>query len=94
MLAHWDEIEGHHAELGHLAGTWRDLGRAAGSVTIGVKRIEVDPGKWSTPVHRQTGEEEIFYVLGGGGVCLRTSSPTRSAPATASSSWRAGRRTR
>lgn len=71
MLAHWDELEGHHAELGHLAGTWRDLGRAAGSVTIGVKRIEVDPGKWSTPVHRQTGQEEIFYVLGGSGVCLQ-----------------------
>ena len=71
MLAHWDEIEGGQAELGHLAGTWRDLGRAAGSVTIGVKRIEVDPGKWSTPVHRQTGEEEIFYVLGGSGVCLQ-----------------------
>jgi uncharacterized cupin superfamily protein len=71
VLAHWDEIEGHHAEVGHLGGTWRDLGSAAGSVTIGVKRIEVDPGKWSTPVHRQTGEEEIFYVLGGGGVCLQ-----------------------
>jgi uncharacterized cupin superfamily protein len=71
VLAHWDEIEGGQAELGHLGGTWRDLGRAAGSVTIGVKRIEVDPGKWSTPVHRQTGEEEIFYVLGGGGVCLQ-----------------------
>jgi uncharacterized cupin superfamily protein len=74
VLAHWDEIEGGHAELGHLAGTWRDLGRAAGSVTIGVKRIEVDPGKWSTPVHRQTGEEEIFYVLGGRGVCLQDDS--------------------
>jgi len=71
VLAHWDEIEGRHAGRGHLGGTWRDLGRAAGSVTIGVKRIEVDPGKWSTPVHRQTGEEEIFYVLGGGGVCLQ-----------------------
>jgi uncharacterized cupin superfamily protein len=71
VLAHWDEVEGGHAEVGHLAGTWRDLGRAAGSVTIGVKRIEVDPGKWSTPVHRQTGEEELFYVLGGSGICLQ-----------------------
>ena len=71
MLAHWDEVEGGHAEVDHLAGRWRDLGRAAGSVTIGVKRIEVDPGKWSTPVHRQTGEEEIFYVLAGSGVCLQ-----------------------
>jgi uncharacterized cupin superfamily protein len=71
VLAHWDEIEAHHADRGHLAGSWRDLGRTAGSVTIGVKRVEVDPGKWSTPVHRQTGEEEIFYVLGGSGFCLQ-----------------------
>ena len=64
-------MEGHHDEVGHLGGRWRDLGRAAGSVTIGVKRMEIDPGKWSTPVHRQTAEEEIFYVLGGSGVCLQ-----------------------
>ena len=43
---------------------------AAGTKTVGVSRIKVDPGKWSTPLHRQTAEEEIFFVLGGSGLCL------------------------
>jgi uncharacterized cupin superfamily protein len=30
----------------------------------------VDPGKWSTPLHLEGAEEEIFYVLGGSGVLL------------------------
>ena len=38
---------------------------------MGLKRIEIDPGKWSTPVHRQTAEEEIFYVLAGSGISLQ-----------------------
>jgi uncharacterized cupin superfamily protein len=70
-IVHWDDVESGRAELGHLAGTWRDLGRAAGSIGVGVRRIEIDAGKWSTPVHRQTAEEEIFYVLGGSGISLQ-----------------------
>ena len=70
MIAHWDEVDSVRAEAGHLAGEWANLGAAAGTKTVGLKRIRVDPGKWSTPFHRQTGEEEIFFVLGGSGVCL------------------------
>jgi uncharacterized cupin superfamily protein len=70
-IVHWDDVEAGRAELGHLAGTWRDLGHAAGSVGVGVKRMEIDAGKWSTPLHRQTGEEEIFYVLDGSGISLQ-----------------------
>jgi uncharacterized cupin superfamily protein len=70
-IVHWDAVESGRAELGHLAGAWRDLGRAAGSVGVGLRRIEIDPGKWSTPVHRQTAEEEIFYVLAGSGISLQ-----------------------
>jgi uncharacterized cupin superfamily protein len=70
-IVHWDDVEAGRGELGHLAGTWRDLGHAAGSVGVGVQRIEVDAGKWSTPLHRQTGEEEIFYVLDGSGISLQ-----------------------
>jgi uncharacterized cupin superfamily protein len=69
-IAHWDDVESGRAELEYLGGTWRDLGRP-GSVEIGVQRIEIDPGKWSTPVHLQTAEEEIFYVLGGSGISLQ-----------------------
>ena len=67
-LAHWDEVEGYRREAGHIAGTWFDLGTAAGSVGAGVKRIQVDPGKWSTPAHVEGAEEELFYVLGGSGL--------------------------
>ena len=70
MIAHWDEVESGRAEAGHIGGVWSDLGRAAGTRTVGVCRIRVDPGRWSTPFHRQTAEEEIFFVLGGAGVCL------------------------
>jgi uncharacterized cupin superfamily protein len=70
-IAHWDDVEAGRGELGHLAATWRDLGHAAGSVGVGVQRIEIDAGKWSTPLHRQTGEEEIFYVLDGSGISLQ-----------------------
>ncbi len=70
MIAHWDEVESGRAEDGHIAGEWTDLGRAAGTKTVGLRRIKVDPGKWSTPFHRQTAEEEIFFVLAGSGICL------------------------
>jgi uncharacterized cupin superfamily protein len=70
VIAHWDEAESHRNELGHLGGVWTDLGAAAGTKTVGVKRMRIDPDKWSTPLHRQTAEEEIFFVLGGSGICL------------------------
>lgn len=71
MLAHWDDLEGFHVAVGHLAARWSDLGRAAGSRTVGVKRIEIDPGRWSTPLHTHGAEEEIFFVLEGTGISLQ-----------------------
>jgi uncharacterized cupin superfamily protein len=68
MIAHWDEVEGERGEVGHLVSTWYDLGEAAGSVTVGLQRIQIDPGKWSTPAHVELAEEEIFYVLAGSGL--------------------------
>ena len=69
-VAHWDDVAPIRRERGHLAGSWRDLGTAAGSVTVGLQRIEIDPGRWSTPLHLEGSEEEIFYVLGGSGLSL------------------------
>ena len=67
-IAHCDEVEGRRREAGHLGATWTDLGTAAGSVTVGVQRIEIDPEGWSTPAHSKGSEEEIFFVLGGSGI--------------------------
>jgi uncharacterized cupin superfamily protein len=36
-----------------------------------VNRIDVDPGLWSTPLHVEGSEEEIFYVLAGSGVSVQ-----------------------
>jgi uncharacterized cupin superfamily protein len=68
VIVHWDEVEGERAEEGHLAGTWFDLGTAAGTRNVGVTRIQVDPGRWSTPAHVELDEEEIYFVLGGSGL--------------------------
>jgi uncharacterized cupin superfamily protein len=68
FVAHWDEVERERAEQGPLASWTTDLGTAAGSVTVGVTRWQVDPGKRSTPVHVELVEEEISFVLGGSGL--------------------------
>jgi uncharacterized cupin superfamily protein len=51
--AHWDAAPRELWEEGPLGGYWTDLGSAAGSVTVGVNRVEILPGKRSTPVHSE-----------------------------------------
>lgn len=68
MLAHWDDVEVWERDQGHLGGAWRDLGRAAGTVDCGLKRVQVHPDRWSTPAHVHGASEELFYVLGGSGL--------------------------
>ena len=67
-VTHWDEVEPRRRDVGHLVGTWRDLGTAVGTRGVGVQRIDVDPGRWSTPAHVEGAAEEIFYVLEGSGL--------------------------
>ena len=70
MISHWDDVRTWRGERGHIAGTWSSLtGRASRSV--GLKRIQIDPGMWSTPLHVEGAEEEIFYVLAGSGVSVQ-----------------------
>jgi uncharacterized cupin superfamily protein len=54
--------------VGHIKGIWRDLGREAGSRTVGLRRIEVAEGYFSTPAHEHGADEEIFFVLAGEGL--------------------------
>jgi uncharacterized cupin superfamily protein len=67
-VAHWDDVERRHQGAGHLSAHWQNLGGAAGSVGCGVRRVEIEPGKWSTPAHCHLAEEEITFVLGGSGL--------------------------
>jgi uncharacterized cupin superfamily protein len=78
VVSHWDEIEPRRNERGHIAGSWRSL-TGNRSVTVGVKRIEVDPERWATPLHLEGSEEEIFYVLGGSGISLQFDGETTEA---------------
>jgi uncharacterized cupin superfamily protein len=67
-LAHWDEVEPRRPDRRGLGGTWTNLGGAAGSVTVGVNRIQLGPGEVSTPAHVHGADEEIFFVLAGAGL--------------------------
>ena len=78
VVSHWDEIEPSRRERGHIAASWRSL-TGERSVTAGVQRIEVDAGRWATPLHVENSEEEIFYVLGGSGVSLQWDGETTEA---------------
>jgi uncharacterized cupin superfamily protein len=67
-ITHFDEADSEQADVGHLRSTWTYLGDAAGSVTVGVNRIQVADGAWATPAHEHGHEEEISYVLAGRGI--------------------------
>jgi uncharacterized cupin superfamily protein len=67
-IARLDEGRRREVELGHLRGRWTYAGEAAGSVKVGLRRIEVPAGGWSTPAHEHGLDEEIFYVLSGRGL--------------------------
>ena len=67
-IAHFEHAPAWDASLGHLQARWTDLGTAAGCAGVGVRRIEVAAGAWSTPAHDHAGAEELFYVLGGRGI--------------------------
>jgi uncharacterized cupin superfamily protein len=67
-LTHWDEVESHRFPEPAVGGTWADLGTAAGSVGVGVRRITLDPVEISTPAHVHGADEEIFFVLAGSGL--------------------------
>ncbi len=67
-ITHFEEAPRWDVAAGHLRGRWSGLGEAAGSVGVGVHRIEVPAGAWATPAHDHAGAEELFYVLGGRGI--------------------------
>jgi uncharacterized cupin superfamily protein len=67
-IANLHEGRSREFAVGHIKGIWRDLGRALGTLTVGLRRIEVTEGYFSTPAHEHGGEEEIFFVLAGDGL--------------------------
>ena len=64
---HWDEAPSETLDRGCLRRTRWDLGTAAGSRAVGLKRVRAEPGGQTSPVHAHGAEEEIFFVLAGSG---------------------------
>lgn len=67
-IANLQQERSQEFSVGHIKGLWRDLGRAAGTRTVGLRRIEVAAEHFSTPAHEHGADEEIFYILGGEGL--------------------------
>jgi uncharacterized cupin superfamily protein len=67
-IAHFDNAPVREDDLGHLRGRWTMVGVAAGCVKVGVRRIQLPAGAWSTPAHEHGRDEEIFYVMSGRGL--------------------------
>lgn len=70
-LVNLDELESRRVEVGHLRAEWTFVGPAAGCVDVGTRRIRIDPGFFSTPLHVHADDEETFYVLGGSGLSVQ-----------------------
>jgi uncharacterized cupin superfamily protein len=62
------EIPSRTVAEGDIAFDRRRIGPVAGTHRIGVSWYQVPPGKRQMPVHVHGEEEEIFYVLAGGGL--------------------------
>jgi uncharacterized cupin superfamily protein len=77
MAVNWDDVQGRRLSVGPLDSTCSDLGVAARTRGLGLRRFEIEPGKRSTPAHTHSGEEEIFYVLAGSGLSWQASATHR-----------------
>jgi uncharacterized cupin superfamily protein len=62
------DIDPREVSEGDIRFVRRRLGAAAGTRRIGASLYEVPAGARQMPVHVHGDEEEIFYVLGGGGL--------------------------
>ena len=67
-VVHWDDVTPRTREVGYIKADWSYLGYKAGSVTVGLNRLQIPPGRMPNPPHLHGAEEEIFYVLSGSGL--------------------------
>ena len=67
-VVHRGDVPVREVSEGDIVFARQMLGAAAGSARIGASVYVVPPGARQMPVHVHGDEEEIFYVLGGGGL--------------------------
>jgi uncharacterized cupin superfamily protein len=68
-----EQVEAREVAEGDIRFVRRRLGAAAGCLRIGASHFAVAPGARQMPVHVHGDEEEIFHVLGGGGLSWQRS---------------------
>jgi uncharacterized cupin superfamily protein len=68
MVCHWDAVPERVVEAGPMRAAWMDLGSAAGSVEVGLRRARIPAGAQSTPAHAHDAEEELCFILAGAGL--------------------------
>ena len=72
MIVHWDDVPWADVDAGaDIRAEVQDLGAAAGTIGVGLRRSRIPAGRRATTVHRHTAEEELYYVLGGTGLAWR-----------------------
>ena len=69
-IVNLENVEAREVTRPRISRVRRNLGLAAGSVTIGLQHVLVTPGKESAPPHCHSLEEEIFVMLGGDGTLV------------------------
>ncbi len=67
-LVHLDDLPTAHREAQDIAVELVRLASAAGAQSIGATRYAVPPSRRMMPVHTHSDEEELFFVLTGGGL--------------------------
>ncbi|HST26130.1 MAG TPA: cupin domain-containing protein [Gaiellaceae bacterium] len=65
------ELDSRRVELGHLCADWTFAGPAVGCLDVGFRRLRIEPGFFSTPLHVHADDEETFFVLAGSGVSVQ-----------------------
>ena len=68
MPVHWDDVRWTRIDRGPLQGMRQRLGVAAGAVRAGLSRYRLGAGERAMPVHVHADEEELFFILDGGGL--------------------------
>ena len=69
-IANLAAVEDEERRGATVARRKRDLGSAVGSVQVGLRWYQPDPGMLAVPPHCHSAEEELFVVLDGDGACL------------------------
>src|SRR5918998_113416 len=68
MISHWDDVPWKHHEHGELRFERQRLSWPRGGAGVTLSRYRIAPGDRSTPLHVHVDEEELFFVLAGGGL--------------------------